>query len=139
MNILQDIRHGLRALIKAHSFSLVTILVLGLGIGSNVAIFSLVNAVLLRPLPYHEPDRLVMIWGNFGSLNMMRLGASASEFADYKNQNRVFTNLAAFQRAPFNLTGVSEPQRVSGARVQLRSNAGAPRRSQACHKTMLSP
>ena len=117
MNIVQDIRQGLRALIKAHSFSIVTILVLGLGIGSNVAIFSLVNAVLLRPLPYYEPDRLVMIWGNFGSLNMMRLGASAPEFADYKNQNRVFTNLAAFQRAPFNLTGVSEPQRVSGARV----------------------
>ncbi|MFN2579091.1 MAG: ABC transporter permease [Pyrinomonadaceae bacterium] len=117
MNILQDARHSCRALIKAKSFSAVTILVLALGIGSNVAIFSLINSILLRPLPYHDPDQLVMIWGNFRSLNMMRLGASAPEFQDYKNQNHVFTSLAAFQRAPFNLTGVTEPQRLNGARV----------------------
>ena len=115
--LIQDIRYGFRGLLKRPAFTVIVVFTLALGIGANTAIFSVVNAVLLRPLPYPEPDRLVMIWGNFRSLNMMRLGASASEFVDFESQSTVFTELSAFQQAPFNLTGNEGPQRISGLRA----------------------
>jgi putative ABC transport system permease protein len=114
---LRDIRYGLRGLLKRPGFSVIALVTLALGIGANTAIFSVVNTVLLRPLPYREPGRLVMIWGNFRSLNMMRLGASAPEFVDFKNQGNAFSNLAAFRQMSFNITGEPGPQRVSGLRV----------------------
>src|ERR1700730_8755933 len=113
----QDLRYGARMLRKKPGFTLIAVFTLALGIGANTAIFSVVNTVLLRPLPYGEPDRLVMVWGNFRGLNMMRLGASAPEFVDFKSQTRVFTELAAFQQMPFNLTGDEGPQRLSGLRA----------------------
>jgi putative ABC transport system permease protein len=115
--LLRDVRYGFRSLWKHPGFTAVALVALALGIGANTAIFSVVNAVLLRPLPYREPDRLVMVWGNFRALNMMRLGASVPEFADFKSQSSVFTDLAAFQQMPFNLTGEPGPQRVSGLRA----------------------
>ena len=113
----QDLRYGARMLRKKPGFTVIAVFTLALGIGANTAIFSVVNTVLLRPLPYREPDRLVMVWGNFRGLNMMRLGASAAEFMDFKSQTSVFTELAAFQQTPFNLTGDEGPQRLSGLRV----------------------
>jgi putative ABC transport system permease protein len=113
----QDLRYGVRMLKTNPGFTLVAVLTLALGIGANSAVFSVVNAALLRPLPYAEPERLVMVWGNFQRLNMTRLGVSAPEFVDYKNQNEVFAEVAAFQPATFNLTGSDEPERLSGARV----------------------
>lgn len=113
----QDLRYGARMLRKKPGFTLIAVFTLALGIGANTAIFSVVNTVLLRPLPYREPDRLVMVWGNFRGLNMMRLGASAPEFVDFKGQTSVFTELAAFQQIPFNLTGDEGPQRLSGLRA----------------------
>jgi putative ABC transport system permease protein len=113
----QDVRFGLRMLFRSFGFTSVAVLALALGIGANSAIFSLVNAALLRPLPFSDPERLVMVWGNFQRLNMTRLGVSAPEFVDYKNQSDVFAEVAAFQTATFNLTGMDEPERIGGARV----------------------
>ncbi|HYY57647.1 MAG TPA: ABC transporter permease [Pyrinomonadaceae bacterium] len=113
----QDLRFGARMLLKNPGFTAVAVLTLALGIGANSAIFSVVNAALLRPLPYADSDSLVMVWGNFNRLNMTRLGVSAPEFADYKSQNEVFSDVAAYQTLTFNLTENNEPERIGGARV----------------------
>ncbi|MFN2455432.1 MAG: ABC transporter permease [Pyrinomonadaceae bacterium] len=115
--LLQDVRYGARMLLKHPGFTAIAVTALALGIGANSAIFSVVNAVLLRPLPYQNPEGLVMVWGNFQRLGMTKLGVSAPEFFDYKNQSDVFADMAAFQTATFNLTGGDEPQRIGAARV----------------------
>ncbi len=115
--LLQDLRYGARTLMKSPGFTIVAVLALAIGIGANSAIFSVVNAVLLRPLPYANPERLVMVWGNFQKLGMTKLGVSAPEFVDYKNQSHVFADVAAFQHTTFNLTGGDAPERIGGARV----------------------
>ncbi|HEX8144123.1 MAG TPA: ABC transporter permease [Pyrinomonadaceae bacterium] len=113
----QDLRFGTRMLWKNPGFTAVSVLTLALGIGANSAIFSIVNAALLEPLPYPNSEGLVMVWGNFQRLNMNRLGVSAPEFFDYKSQNDVFSEVAAYQPLTFNLTQSDEPERISGARV----------------------
>jgi putative ABC transport system permease protein len=113
----QDLRFGARMLLRNPGFTVVAICTLALGIGANSAIFSVVNAALLEPLPYPNSERLVMVWGNFERLNMTRLGASAQEFLDYKNQNKIFSEVAAYQPRTFNLINSDEPERIGGARV----------------------
>jgi putative ABC transport system permease protein len=113
----QDLRFGARMLWKNPGFTAVAVITLALGIGANSAIFSVVNAALLRPLPYPNAERLVMVWGNFNRLNMTRLGVSASEFVDYKKQNNIFSEVAAYQPLTFNLISSDEPERIGGARV----------------------
>jgi predicted permease len=112
---LQDLKYGVRMLRKSPAFTLIALLTLAIGIGANTAIFSVVNTVLLRPLPYKNPDRLVMLWqisSIFG-----RGGASAPEYLDYRDRNRVFRNIGAYDSLSFNLTGSREPLRVKAARV----------------------
>ena len=113
----QDLRFGARMLVKNPGFTAVALLTLALGIGANSAIFSVVNAALLQPLPYPNAGGLVMVWGNFERLNMTRLGASAPEFSDYQNQTKVFSEVAAYQTRTFNLISGDEPERIGGARV----------------------
>src|SRR5881392_2756217 len=113
MNTLwQDIRFAMRMLVKNFSVTAIIIVVLALGIGANTAIFSVVNAALLRPLPYQDPARLVVVSGNFRRLSMTRLGVSAPEFADYQSQRDLFTQTAAYERTTFNLTGADEAERI---------------------------
>src|SRR5262245_57348018 len=109
----QDLRFGARMLLKMPGFTLIAILTLALGIGANTAIFSLVNAVLLRPLPYAEPERLVWMWGNFSG-GTSRASVSPLDFLDYREQNRSFEQLGAFlsDGAFVNLTGGGEPKRL---------------------------
>jgi len=111
----QDLRYGARILLKQPVFTLIAVLTLGLGIGANTAIFSLVNAVLLRPLPFAEPERLVWTWGEFSGGN--RASTSPPDFLDYRAQNRGFEELAAINFNSFNLTGVGEPERIIGNMV----------------------
>jgi putative ABC transport system permease protein len=113
----QDLRHGARMLLKKPGFTLIAVITLGLGIGANTAIFSVVNAVLLQPLPYGEPDRLVWMWGNIRN-GGNRASVSPPDFLDYRAQNRVFEQFgASFTIAsPVNLTGGGEPERLN-ARV----------------------
>src|SRR5262245_61126203 len=118
MNTLwQDLRYGARMLVKRPGFTLIAIFTLALGIGANTAIFSVVNAVLLRALPYHEPDRLVRLWESNPAANLRAFSASFPNFMDWRNQNGVFEQMAAYREDGFNLTGGTEPGRVIGARV----------------------
>jgi putative ABC transport system permease protein len=115
--LLQDLRYSLRRLIKSPGFTLVVILTLALGIGANTAIFSAVNAVLLRPLPYHEPEQLVTIQHFYPSLNDLKAPVSVPGFRDYQQRGRSFASMAVQTNWAVNLTGVGEPVRLQGARV----------------------
>lgn len=113
-----DLRYGVRMLAKNPGFTTVAVLALALGIGANTAVFSVVNAVLLRPLPLTEPDRLVWMWGDgIRQQGNGRGSISPPDFLDFREQNQSFERLAAFQNSPFNLTGAGEPERVNGVRV----------------------
>jgi putative ABC transport system permease protein len=116
--LIKDIRYGLRGLLKRPGFTAVALITLALGIGANTAIFSLINAVLIRPLPFHQPDRLVWTWGNIRN-GGNRASVSPLDYLDYRHQQRTFEQFAAMTSFPIsaNLTGSGEPQRLSGAGV----------------------
>ncbi|MEW6206897.1 MAG: ABC transporter permease [Acidobacteriota bacterium] len=111
-NFWQDLRYGARILLKKPGFTLIAIFTLALGIGANTAIFSVVNSVLLRALPFHEPDRLVMIWEDASFAGFPRNTPAPANYSDWKAQNQVFEAMAAIDERSFNLTGDSEPERV---------------------------
>ncbi len=114
---LQDIRFGWRALLKSPGFTIVAVVALALGIGANTAIFSVVNAVLLRPLPFKNPDQLVLIWESATHLGFPKNTPSPANFLDWQRQSTVFTGMAAMAPKNFNLTGSSEPERLDGRRI----------------------
>jgi putative ABC transport system permease protein len=102
-------------LLKKPGFTVVAVLALALGIGANTAIFSVVNAVLLRPLPFADPEQLVIVWMDNRQQGVKEDIHSYPNFVDYREQNKVFENLAAYRNASLNLTGTGEPERVLGA------------------------
>ena len=110
----QDLRYAARALRRNPAFTLVAALTLALGIGANTAIFSVVDGVLLRPLPYREPDRLVRLFTAFRGSGDLKYSMSQPEFMDYKGLTRAFENAAAFSGVGLTLTGDGEPERVRG-------------------------
>ena len=114
---MNDLKFAFRQLLKNPGFTAVAVLTLALGIGANTAIFSVVNAVLLRPLPFKNPDRLVWIWENNLSKNVPINPASPANLMDWRNQSRVFESLSAWDGQSFNLTGEGEPERIPGAKV----------------------
>ena len=116
-DLWQDLRYALRTLAKNPAFASIAIVVIALGIGANTAIFSVVNAVLLRPLPFKNPEQLVMIWENATHLGFPKNTPSPPNFLDWQRQNTVFTGMAAMSERSFNLTGVGEPERLDGRRV----------------------
>jgi putative ABC transport system permease protein len=109
--------HALRTIQKQPGFAAVVVLTLALGIGASTAIFSVVNAVLLRPVPLRNSDRLQVIWGNFRALNIERLPAKAAEYVDYADQKRVFDSVAAYADHSFNFSSGGEPERIRGTIV----------------------
>jgi len=115
--LVQDFRYGLRMLSKSRSFTSVAVLTLAVGIGACTAIFSVVDTVLLRPLPYYQPDRLVTVTESLPKMGADEIGVAAGEYQDYRNQNRSFSEVAAYQSAEFNLTGAGEPLRINAARI----------------------
>src|SRR2546423_5989048 len=116
-DLLQDLRYGLRTLAKNPAFTSIAVLALALGIGANSAIFSVVDAVLLRPLPFKNPNQLVMLWENAAHLGFPRDTPSPANFLDWQKQATSFTGMAAMSERSFNLTGVGEPERLDGRRV----------------------
>ena len=113
----QDLRYGFRMLARSPSFTAVAVLTLALGIGANTAIFSVVNAVLLRPLPYPEPDHLVMVWNQMPNESLPQLWFSEPEFIDYRQRQQSFEDIAVFSTGGGNLTGRDKPVRVTAANV----------------------
>jgi putative ABC transport system permease protein len=113
--VWQDLRYGVRMLLKNPGITFVVILALALGIGANTAIFSVVDAVLLRPLPYVESDRLVFL--NETSKVMDEISISYPNFTDWRNQNQVFEKIGVYNRDSYNLTGAGEAERIITGQV----------------------
>src|SRR3954470_20709450 len=113
--MIADLRYALRMLAKSPAFTFVTILTLGLAIGANTAIFSVVNAVLLRPLPYPQAEQLVRVFGTQPTL--AEAPTSPANFLEWQTESQVFTHIATWVGQGFNLTGTDKPERVIGARV----------------------
>jgi predicted permease len=115
--LLKDIRYGIRTLTKSPGFTIVAVVALTLGIGANTAIFSIVNSVLLRPLPYSDPSRLVQLWEANVAKARNEIPASYPNFADWRDQNHVFDQVVAYSDWSFNLTGSGEPERIRSSIV----------------------
>ena len=115
--LAQDLRLALRQSRKNLGFTAVVVLTLALGIGANTAIFSVVNAVLLKPLPYQDANRLVMIWQQNPHRGWFQNNVSGANFLDWKRENHVFTEIAAFDSRSFNLSGDAKPEEIAGERV----------------------
>ncbi len=112
-----DLRFAWRSLWKHPALTVIAASALALGIGANTAIFSVVHAVLLAPLPYPEPDRIVRLIDTNPQANLPRFPSAPPDFADWRAQNRVFSELTAMRRGNVNLTGEGDPERLVGARV----------------------
>ena len=119
-SFLQHVIFGLRLIRKSPIFYLIVILVLALGIGANTAVFSVVDAVLLRKLPFRDPDRLVMVWEKNPTLGAMvgdRVPTNYTNFMEWVQQAKSFDGMAGFEDVSLNRTGTGEPERIAGARV----------------------
>ncbi|HEV2388850.1 MAG TPA: ABC transporter permease [Candidatus Acidoferrales bacterium] len=114
-SLLQDVKYGLRVLARSPGLTAVAVITLALGIGANAAIFSVVNGVLLRPLPYPDPGRLVMLYGS--SSRFHEMSVSYLDFKDWQRESRSFSTMAIFRRADFLITGQGNATRIDGKRV----------------------
>jgi len=115
--LIQDIRYGLRGLLKRPGFTVVAVLTLALGIGANAAIFSVVNAVLLKPLQFKNPEQLVMVWEDAAMIGFPQNTPAPANYVDWKNQSQSFQDMAAHVETSFNLTGNGEPERVAARAI----------------------
>jgi putative ABC transport system permease protein len=115
--LLQDIRYAFRMLAKKPGFTIAAVLAVSIGIGANTAIFSVVNAVLLRSLPYKDPDRLAVIFSNKQGAVRGSGSASYLDAVDWRQQSQSFEEMATFHNTGYTLTGVGEPERIDGARA----------------------
>lgn len=116
-SLWQDLAYGLRMLVKNARFTVVAVLSLAIGIGATSAIFSVTNALLLRPLAFKDADRLVILWNRSPGLNVVQDWFSPGQYLDIKAESQVFDEVAATIDSSFNLTGQGAPERVEGARV----------------------
>lgn len=116
-SLLQDIRYALRTLAKQPAFALVAVGTLALGIGANTAIFSVVNTVLLRPLPYPDPDRLVAVWEAVPKSASFKNVSAPGNVVDLQNETQSFESLAAYARVEAILTGQTGPEPIVGLSV----------------------
>jgi predicted permease len=115
--LIQDLRYGLRQLRRNPGFTAVAVITLALGIGANTAIFSVVNAALLRALPYRNPSKLVAVWEQLKRLGLDHFPSALANYYDYKASNKVFKDMAAIQPASLDLTAGGQPERVYGIRA----------------------
>ena len=115
--LLEDLRYGIRLLRRAPGFSIAAVLALALGIGANTAIFSVVDAVLIAPLPFGDPDRLVMVWEDASFAGFPRNTPAPANWVDWRKQNTVFTDIAASRGWTYNLTGDGSPEQLPARRT----------------------
>jgi putative ABC transport system permease protein len=112
-----DLQYGWRMLRRNPGFALVAILTLAIGIGANAAIFTVINTILIRPLPFYQSSRIVMIWDTDANRNIQRGTASAAEFLDWQDMNHVFQSMSALRPSTVTLTGDGEPEQPFGVQV----------------------
>jgi predicted permease len=117
MNFLANLRYTFRQISKSPGFFMVAIAALAMGIGANTAIFSAVEAVLLKPLPFAQPDRLVIVWEDMSFLGFANNTPAPANYVDWRAQNRVFTDMAATRFTTASLTGDGQPEQLSGKQV----------------------
>src|SRR5215831_18927816 len=113
----QDLRYGARMLWKSPGFTLIAVITLALGIGANTAIFSVIDALMLRPLPFREPDKLFQVWESNVKLGQNEGSASYPNFADWRDRNQVFEQIAIYNSGTYNMAGAAEPELIQGAIV----------------------
>src|SRR5215831_13498327 len=116
-DLWQDLRYGARMLFKNPGFTLIAALTLALGIGANITIFSVINAVLLHPLPYPEAERLVFLWTEVPKQNIKERASAYANFSEWRDQNKSFEDLAVFDPTAVTLTGAAEPEGVMSVRA----------------------
>jgi putative ABC transport system permease protein len=116
-NLITDIRYGFRSLLKRPGATAIALVTLALGIGVNTAIFSAVDSILLRPLPFNNPERIVSVWEQSPSLGIQQNQAAPANFFDLRNQNQSFEALGAYGPLDINLTGAGDPERLDGQLV----------------------
>ena len=112
---IQDLKFAFRRFVKQPGFTLIALFTLALGIGANTTIFSVVNSIVLKPLPYREPDRLAMVWMDNSRINVKEDWHSYPNYVDYRDNSQTFEDIAIFNNRSLNLTGDGEPERVVGA------------------------
>jgi putative ABC transport system permease protein len=115
-NLFKDMSYGLRSLVKHPGFTAIAVITLALGIGANTAMFSVINAVLLRPLPYHEPDRLVTIWEESPQRGFYEMPVSFANSREWVEQNHTFEQISLYTFTNLNLTGTGDPSRLAALR-----------------------
>jgi putative ABC transport system permease protein len=111
-DLIRDVRHAARRLVCTPMFTLATLVTLALGIGANVAIFSIVNTVLLQPLPFHDADRLVGLWQTAPGVDVENLNASLADYLTYREESRTLADVALWNRNAATVTGINQPERV---------------------------
>ena len=116
-HLLRDIHHAGRSLLRTPGFALIAVLTLALGIGANTAIFSIVNGVLLRPLPYPQPQQLMFLTSRFPTMGFDQFWVSPPEFFEFRELNQAFASVGAFTTGELNLMAGERPVRVRGAAV----------------------
>src|SRR6266849_3949173 len=117
MNLLANLRYTLRQITKNPGFFIVAVAALALGIGANTAIFSAVEAVLLKPLPFAQPDRLMVVWEDASFIGFALNTPAPANYVDWRARNRVFTDMAATRFVTASLTGDGQPEQLSGKKV----------------------
>src|SRR5438128_6223616 len=115
--LFKDIRYGIRSLLNRPGFSAIAVVTLALGIGANTTIFSVVNAVLLRPLPYQQPQQLVQVYDSLAAVGFPQAGLTQMEFVRLRNESTAFAQVGAYQSGTLTLTGAQEPERISATAV----------------------
>ena len=115
--LLQDLRYGMRMLFNKPGFAAVAVITLALGIGANTAIFSVVNAVLLRPLPFREPGKLVRVYSEFPTMDLRKFWMSVPEFMDISNEAKSWESIGAWSIGGVNVATDAEPIRVTSASI----------------------
>ena len=113
-DLIRDLKHTLRRLAHTPVFTLATLVTLALGIGANTAIFSVINSVLLKPLPFPEPDRLIGVWQTAPGVNIKDLNASLTDYLTYREDSKTFADVAIWNGRSVTVTEFADPERVDG-------------------------
>ena len=118
--LIRDLKHTFRRLARTPVFTLATVVTLALGIGANTAIFSVINSVLLKPLPFPEPDRLIGVWQTAPGVNIKDLSASIADYVTYREESRTFADVAIWNGRSVTVTEFADPERVDGIGATFR-------------------